>query len=58
MDDGLVEAVEVGKPMGHAADDVDACGPGERGAREIGFVEPLVEVSLFDELVDEEAFRA
>ena len=46
--------------MGHATDDVDACGPGKwrEGEREIGLVEPLVEVSLFDELVDEEAFRA
>ena len=60
VNDGLVKAVEVGKPMGHATDDVDTCGPGKwgEGEREIGLVEPLVEVSLFDELVDEEAFRA
>ena len=31
---------------------------GREREREIGLVEPLVEVSLFDELVDEEVFRA
>jgi len=53
MNDGLLEPVEVGKPMGHAADDVDASFPGQGGARLIGLVEPLIEVSLFDELIDE-----
>lgn len=61
MYDGLVKPVKVGKPVGHAADDVDPDFPRERGVENVvvfgrGFVEPLIEVSLLDELVDEEAF--